>query len=304
MWFKNLAALAAPLAFCTFLLTGGNALGQMQDVVVNGVTIGTVNVTGYASSNLAGGAQTNINVNFTAAAGMAAQTQRETVAPQGFSYLQTVRFTLPSQQEIFRTPGMPPTNLTGTFADPPPGGYQLPDGSVQFGMDSTPWYSTIEPSGVAGAIPPEFGWGAQGNQQLSDTPTVPWGPINMVQGLLGLLNGGNGMLCFETVLVGVHPSIMPPPWEAWPVMSIRWGMTFTYNGDTNMNMMIDREDYTVAAKPLEFGAPSMAFLSAFDGMGTNPEWTVNFVPEPATLGLLVVGSLKLARRRRSVRQAA
>lgn len=222
-------------------------------------------------------------------------------APQGLTFMQTIKFTSDKQQKIFRD--MDGNILKETFSDPPWKGYTLPGGERQGSNDMTPWYSTLEPAMVPGASPPvvpEF------FSQFADDPTIRFPDYNDPQnteGLANLLNGKNGMWSFETALVGVkekpQDNSRTGKYKVIVLKTFTWGLNFEFTG--NALDGLTAEDYTVTAKELKFGTkPSDDFMGAFDQKGNNKdvEWNVMFVkhtPEPtSTLSFLFLGSLGAA----------
>jgi len=222
-----------------------------------------------------------------------------------------VKFTTDTQQRIFRTAGG--ANLLGTFADPPQGGYMLPDGSVEnFGGDTRPWYSSINPSGVRGDIPPN----SFGGNQFQDTPTIPFAAFaGGINGLAGVLNGKNGSIEFDTVLAGVcnlPADALLGAYQVCVLGQFYWGFDFTYTGNGNGAAPFARGDYDIALRGLTVNTVqtvSADFAGAFDRAGNNAgvEWRVKFVPaddcpEPATMAIGGISLLVLvAVRRRLVR---
>ncbi|MDJ0597669.1 MAG: PEP-CTERM sorting domain-containing protein [Crocosphaera sp.] len=238
--------------------------------------------------------------------------------PNGLTYMQTVTWMTDKQQELFRD--MDGNILKGTHSDPPYMGYTTafrPPNNRPGANDKTPWYSTLEPTMIPGDVPPNsFG----GTDQFIDRPGYPFqdipedlngngmldpgedrngnGMLDVFEGLANLLNGKNGMLNFETVLVGVKEKPIDDPttqiderltemYRVIPLKTFTWGLNFMFADDGMPGFTA--ADYTVAAKPLTFSVdPSDAFKKAFDQKGDNKdvEWNVKFVehaPEPLTM---------------------
>ena len=278
-------------------------VSMAMDVDFMGMKIGSLNVSNYDAGKDGTFATASIRGNFTKEPGAAVQTKLVAAAPLGMTYMQTVRFMFDSgkQQKIFRDKNG--NDLTGTFSDPPQGGYTLPDGTRPGADDKTPWYSDIDPSGTAGDIPPNNFVGAN---QFSDTPGVPFGAINGFDGLANLLMGMDGMLKFETALVGVQMQPADDPATAvderltgmYMVQVFKdfmWGMNFKFVDDGVAGFTA--ADYQVTAKDLTFmNSISDDFRTAFDG--GMMEWNVKFVPEPPVVLLVGFALIILARLRR------
>ena len=298
-------------ALLLLLLDGSSAgaapISMSMDVEFMGMRVGSLGVSGYEAGKSGDSATATINGNFTKEPGDAVQTKLEAVAPLGLTFMQTVMFMFDSgkQQKIFRDKNG--DNLTGTFSDPPQGGYTLTDGTRQFADDKRPWYSTIAPSGAAGDVPPN----SFGANQFRDSPGVPFDPDNGFDGLANLLMGMDGMLKFETALVGVQMQPEDDPMTAaderltgmYMVQVLKdfmWGMNFHFVDDGVAGFSV--ADYEVMAKPLMFTTDaSDAFRSAFDG--GMMEWNVKFVPEPSTAVIMGLGVLALLLRARHRRRA-
>ena len=149
---------------------------------------------------------------------------------------------------------------------------------------------------------------AFGANQFEDTPAIPFGPLNGIDGLADVLNAMDGMLLFETALCGVKekPEASEAKTGSYKVACLKtftWGLNFTFAGDGDGDL--DADDYFVTEKDLAFGtAVSAAFEGAFDQMGDNAgvEWDVEFVthvPEPSTALLVTLGLVGLAAPGRS-----
>jgi len=300
-----------------WVLLGTLTQGAPISVIVKGVKVGELDVTNYTNTSNGTSAGLTIDGDFTTtnqAAG--GQLILNTIAPLGLTYMQTVLFNTNLQQEIFRDANG--NDLVGTFADPPYLGYTLRSGARPFSTDNRPWYSTIQPAGTPGAIPPN----SFGAHQFEDVPSIGWADSNMLSGLANVLNGQNGSLNFETALVGVcvqpaaNPAMNPDPAFAGAYMvcvleDFTWGLNFTYvgpQGGRTAGTYI-AADYTTALVGLAFSNNvTAAFRGAFDKAGNNAgvEWNVNLVqadtcPEPGTwyavsIGLAILLTARSAQR--------
>lgn len=296
----GMGALLAAISSTTCALP----VSMAMDVDFMGMKIGSLAVSNYDAGKSGTSATASILGNFTKEPGAAVQTKLEAAAPLGMTYMQTVRFMFDSgkQQKIFRDKNG--NDLTGTFSDPPQGGYTLSDGTRAFAADKRPWYSTIEPSGTAGDIPPTYP--SFGGNQFSDDPGVPFDADNGFDGLANLLMGMDGMLKFETALVGVQmqPADNPATAEDERLTGMymvqvfkdfMWGMNFKFVDDGVLGFTA--ADYQVTAKDLTFmTSVSDDFRTAFDG--GMMEWNVKFVPEPPAVLLVGFALIILARLRR------
>ena len=304
-----------------FIVTVANLLGATVDVNVFGLKVGELNVDPYSNLSNATVASASISANFTTANQAAGgQGALNTVAPLGLTFMQTVRVNTNLQQLIFRPSDYTAANgfvLAGTHSDPPYKGYVLYDGSKQFETDERPWYSTIAPSGVAGAVPPTYDWdpgAGVNNQQLFDQPTIQWANYDAnTYGMANLLNGQNGSLSFETALVGVcqQPNLanaLTGQYKVCVLKDFTWGINFTYTAGGAAGAYT-QANYTTALSALTFADDvSATFRGAFDQLGNNApvEWNVKFTqanecPEPTmTLSIAVcaAGFLFIRYRRR------
>lgn len=281
-----------------WVLLGTLSQGAPINVIVQGVKVGELDVTNYNNTSNGASAGLTIDADFTTTNQAAGGQQiLNGIAPLGLTYMQTVLFNTNQQQQIFRDANG--NNLVGTFADPPYLGYTLRFGSRPFSTDNRPWYSTIEPAGTPGAIPPI----SFGTHQFEDTPSIGWADANGFAGLANILNGQNGSLNFETALVGVcvqpasNPAANPDPafagdYKVCVLEDFTWGFNFTYVGPQGGRPAgtYVAADYTAVLVGLAFANNvSAAFRGAFDNRGNNAavEWNVNMVqadscPEPAT----------------------
>jgi hypothetical protein len=276
-------------------------------VVVKGVTVGELDVT---ESNKSKGniASLTIDANFTT---MGQQTNGQAIldgiAPLGLTYMQTVDFQTATQQQLFKDANN--KNLKGTFSDPPYLGYTLANSTRKFEKDDTPYYSTLTPAGTAGALPSN----RFGTNQFEDTPMLPWnnqGKKGNINGLANILDGKNGMIDFETALVGVCGAPTPggtpdraftQPYHVCVLEDFTWGFDFTYTGGGAPGKYTSA-DYTESLASIVFGTNiSTAFAGAFDKKGNNAadEWLVKFTqanncPEPFTWGMMCSGLFALA----------
>jgi hypothetical protein len=289
-----------------------SALADKMDVELKGVKVGELDVSTYTIGKGAGGntATGNIIADFTKTGiGPGGEDLLFSWFPQGLTYMQTVMFMFDSgkQQQIFRRGDG--GDLKGKFSDPPQGGYTLRSGAKAFAGDKFPWYSTIEPSMVPGAIPPNRFDG----HQFQDEPTIGFDDVGVIDGLTDLLMGMNGMLAFEAALVGVKkgPKVDDPrtpederltgTYEVMVLKAFTWGFTFTFMDDGVPGLTAD--DYKVDPKPLVLSAAvSGEFFGAFDKRGDNAdiEWRV-IVPLPLPLALLGSGLAVLLAASRSRR---
>src|SRR5437879_4988037 len=119
---------------------------------------------------------------------------------------------------------------------------------------------------------------------------MPFDTCGGFDGLANLLMGMDGMIKFETALVGVQMQPEDDPatpsderltgmYKVQMFKDFMWGLSFHFVDDGVPGFTAD--DYQVTAKPLMFTTTaSRAFGSAFNG-GTM-EWNVKMVPEPAS----------------------
>lgn len=303
------------------------ARDHTASVFAGGMKLGELDVSSYTGDKTPsyGGISANISANFTPDTLPGSAKILASLAPFGLTYMQAHTFSFQSgkQQKIFRdTRG---NELRGVIPDPPQRGYVIPGGHHAYFDDRTPWYSSLEPAGLPGAVPPLHGYAGS---QYRDNPALPFTRIYGTDGLLDLLIGTdtdgrpiglNGAWSLETVLVGVgdmpdddgNPAngdeLLTGIYKVTPLVSFRWGFDLQFVDDLVSG--ITAADYVVTMQPLLFSAPpTSAFWEAFDGAGDNAavEWKVlsasstspepNTVLEPSTLSLLGAALLLLLLR--------
>lgn len=316
---KRTLQLLAPILVLAGLV--GVAHAAPINVTVGGVKVGELDVTNYADTSAGGSASLTIDADFTTVnQALGGQAILNCVAPLGLTYMQTALFNTNLQQRIFRDEGG--NNLIGTFSDPPFLGYTTRTGRA-FANDTRPWYSFIQPTGMAGAIPPN----SFNMHQFEDTPSIGFGNLNGIPGLANVLNGQNGSLSFETALVGTisQPAdtgvlnrtntAFTGTYSVSVLEDFTWGFTFTYVGPAGGRPAgtYVAADYTVALQPLAFARDaSAAFRGAFDKAGNNAgdEWLVRLTqadqacPEPATWLLFATGCVGVISYGRRVHRRA
>ncbi len=240
------------------LLTPSVAFGatMKMDVSTLGKKIGVLDVSTY--NNLSNNERIKLDIiaNFTKdGIEPGGQEILEEWFPQGLTYMQTMTFMFDSgkTQTFFRD--FNGNILKDTWSDPPQMGYTFPGGQPPSSPDdSTPWYSTIEPTMVAGDIPPSFP--GFGNNQFRDRPMIPFADFaDGTEGLLSLLDGKDGMWNFETTLVGVKEKPTDDPetpeneektgkYKVVPLKTFTWGFNLELK-DGEDGDMADEYDVTV-----------------------------------------------------------
>jgi len=310
-WKRAVVMMAGITGVFGSVATAGEIESDM-DVTIDGMNVGNLKLEDYKldkpGNSKTGAIGLEITGNFTSAGGDAEDKLKK--FPKGLTYMQTVNLMLDQAWQSLLDKNGEDLPQDSPFADPPQGGYTAPDGTKFFDDDKTPWYSTLEPGMPE---PPDVDWNDGPTAQFFDGPNFPLTDAtadgDTFNGMLSALNQKNGMVIFETALVGVWDApmvedgddLLKDKYKVEVLKSFKWGINFEFMD--NDDGMIDLDDYKLSLKGLNDAGDEILFdTDVSDGFkgafsGDPMEWNVMFIPAPGTLVLLGLGGLTALRRR-------